>query len=428
MQTVSPEPAQRPDEQAAWARPAQASSRQPLCRPERGRRIAGVAVGIAQHLGLPVWAVRLAFVVTGLAAAGVIVYVFFWLAVPSGERIDQTPALARLAPRLKPAQGRQPIVFLAAGLSLVALAAVLLLSRGGVGIPSQWLWPAIIMLVGLGLAWSQLGRIDAGPSPRGVSLLHLSGALILVVVAIALFITGGADPGRLVGAVAAGIGVVAGVALATAPWWLRLIRALGDERAGREREAERADIAAHLHDSVLQTLAIIRSKADQPEQIRRLARAQERELRQWLYRDRTTPDSSLGELLRQVAGEAEDLTGVEIGIVLVGDTLPTAKLQALVGATREALLNAANHGRPPVSLYAELSGPEVTVYIKDRGEGFDLEAVPEDRLGVRESILGRVRRQGGQAGVTPAPGGGTEIRLTMPNANGEANGKDGHSG
>jgi signal transduction histidine kinase len=218
-------------------------------------------------------------------------------------------------------------------------------------------------------------------------------------------------------ALLAGLAVLASVAVLLAPWWLRLWSALGSERAARAREAERADLAAHLHESVLQTLAVIRSQADDPDSVRRLARAQERELREWLYHDRPKPGESLAAELKTAAAEVEDASGVEVGVVIVGDRPPDEALGALVSAAREALLNATRHGAPPVSLYAEISPTKVEVFIRDKGDGFVLDQVPSDRLGVRESILGRVRRQGGQAEVTSKPGHGTEVRLSLGQVN-----------
>jgi len=302
-----------------------------------------------------------------------------------------------------------------AGLALLVLAAIMFLSVRGYGVPINWLWPSVVFLGALALAWSQLEGVDATRTARGVSIARLVGALVLVVVAIVLLINQGREPTALLSAVGAGLGVLLGVALVLAPWWLRLIRALGEQRAATAREAERADIAAHLHDSVLQTLAVMRARADQPDQVRRLARAQERELRTWLYQDREQAGTSLAALLREVAGEVEDITGVEVGVVLVGDGVPTPAHEALLGATREALLNAARHGAPPVSLYGELAGETVSVFVKDRGQGFELAGIPADRLGVRQSIVGRMERHGGQARIIAGPDRGTEIRLTMPN-------------
>jgi signal transduction histidine kinase/phage shock protein PspC (stress-responsive transcriptional regulator) len=377
--------------------------------------VAGVAAGVATHLNLKVGAVRLGFVVTALLGAGLVMYAWLWLTVPSGRVGAKPPALTRLAPMLREADRRTPALRLLAGLLLVALAGLVVAAWLGVDIPWQWVVPALALLGGVALAWSQLEQADAAQGrSRGVSRLRLVGALALVVLGIALLVTQGRDPGSVIWAVGAGLAVLAGVGLVLAPWWLRLIRALGDERAARARESERADIAAHLHDSVLQTLAVLRARAEDPEAVRRLARAQERELREWLYQDRAQPGTSLAARLRAVAGEAEDATGVEVGVVLVGDCQPTASLEALAGATREALLNACRHGAAPVSLYAEVAGGMVSVFVRDRGPGFVLDEVAADRLGVRESILGRVRRHGGTAEVISSAERGTEVRLTMP--------------
>uniref|UniRef100_UPI0020282FC5 sensor histidine kinase n=1 Tax=Actinotalea sp. C106 TaxID=2908644 RepID=UPI0020282FC5 len=205
-----------------------------------------------------------------------------------------------------------------------------------------------------------------------------------------------------------------GAALVLAPWWLRLVRELGAERAARARESERADIAAHLHDSVLQTLALIRARATDPDDVARLARAQERELRSWLYDDRTVPGTSLAAELRELVGEVEDSRAVPVETVVVGDLVPDAGTAALLQATREALINAVVHGRPPVSLYLEVGDGQVEVFVRDHGDGFDLADVPVDRFGVRESIIGRVRRRGGTASVTSRPDRGTEVHLCLP--------------
>ncbi len=204
-----------------------------------------------------------------------------------------------------------------------------------------------------------------------------------------------------------------------APWWLRLVRELGDERAARAREAERADIAAHLHDSVLQTLAIIRARADEPSEVARMARAQERELREWLYQDRPAPGTSIAAEMRAVVAEVEDTRSgpegeaVAVDLVVVGDRAPDAGTAALLQATREALVNAVVHGRPPVSAYLEVGDEQVEVFVRDHGDGFDLDDIPSDRFGVRESILGRVRRRGGTATVT-CKDSGTEVHLVVP--------------
>jgi signal transduction histidine kinase len=385
----------------------------PLRRPRQGRVFGGVAAGLAENLGVRVSAVRWAFMAFGLLGAGLVFYVWLWLTVPSADESRPPPALARLAPRLNEPARARPVAQLVGGLALLVVAGLIAAALAGAPVPLQWLMPALVLAAGVWLAWSQLEKADQGTRRGPISWLRLSGALALVVVAVTLLFTYGTGARSVLAVLAGGLAVLAGVGLVLAPWGLRLINALGDQRAATAREAERADMAAHLHDSVLQTLAVIRSRAEDPALVRRMARAQERELRDWLYRDRPEPGVSLAAELRATAAEVEDLTGTEVGVVLVGDHQPTPQLEAVVGATREALLNAARHGAPPVSLYAELSPSAVEVFVRDRGPGFDLASVPADRLGVRESILGRVRRHGGTAQIRSNPGQGTEICLRL---------------
>ncbi|MDD9206841.1 ATP-binding protein, partial [Georgenia sp. 10Sc9-8] len=235
----------------------------------------------------------------------------------------------------------------------------------------------------------------------------------LAVIGSLLLVGPGNDLGDLVRGAAAGLAILAGVAIVLAPVLLRLVRELSTEREARARESERADIAAHLHDSVLQTLSMIRSRAGEEEAVRRLARAQERELRDWLYTDRPAPGTSTAEEVRRVAAEVEDRFGTAIEVVTAGDAEPDERTAALAAAAREALTNAVAHGRPPVSLYVEIGAEEAEVFVRDRGDGFDLEAVPPDRHGVRESIMGRMRRHGGTATVR-SRASGTEVHLRMP--------------
>lgn len=413
-------------------------TRLPLRRPEQGRWFGGVAVGLAAHLDVPVALVRLAFVLLmPLAGAGLFLYAFWWLTVPAGDPADaaraaRPSAVARLAARqgiVQPGR-RLPLTDIAVGAVLVVGAGLLVAMRSGADLDLQWLLPVMVVLAGVGLAWSQLdavqrGRLKeraGGRTPVGV--LRLVGGLVLAGAGVLLLVgqgTGrGVEAGVLVQSVVAAVAVIGGVGLVLAPWWLRLVRELGDERAARARESERADIAAHLHDSVLQTLALIRARADDPAEVARMARAQERELREWMYDERPAPGTSLAGAVRAVVAEVEDSrsgpTGdpVAVEAVLVGDRVPDADTEALIQATREALVNAVVHGRPPVSLYLEVGTAEVEVFVRDHGDGFDVESIGPDRFGVRESIMGRVRRRGGTATVTCRPGRGTEVHLRVP--------------
>ena len=193
-------------------------------------------------------------------------------------------------------------------------------------------------------------------------------------------------------------------------------RALASERAERARSEERAETAAHLHDSVLQTLALLQRRADDAEAVTQLARAQERELRQWLYGDGAQArDARLQAALADVCAELEGRHRIAVELVTVGDAPLDEALEALVAATREAVTNAAVHGQVDgVSVYAEVTSDRAAVWIRDRGVGFDPDAVPEDRRGVRDSIVGRVRRRGGEATIRSSPDAGTEVALSVP--------------
>jgi signal transduction histidine kinase len=207
---------------------------------------------------------------------------------------------------------------------------------------------------------------------------------------------------------------VVGIAIITGPWWMRLVAQLTEERTARIRSQERADLAAHLHDSVLQTLALIQRNADSPREVARLARGQERELRNLLYGDRSA-SGMLGDELRGIAAEVEDDYAVAIDAVVVGDSTLTDDLAALAAASREALVNAAKHSRTTaISLYAEVEPDAVHVFVKDRGVGFDPSGIADDRQGVRGSIQARMDRHGGTVEIISKPGEGTEVRLGMP--------------
>jgi signal transduction histidine kinase len=208
--------------------------------------------------------------------------------------------------------------------------------------------------------------------------------------------------------------VVVALTLILAPWWMRLVRGLASERAERIRSQERAEVAAHLHDSVLQTLALMQKRVDDPREVAALARRQERELRAWLNHRRSPGEATVATALEAAAAEIEEAHGVPLEVVAVGDAPLDERAEALVGAAREALLNAAKFGGDgPVVLYAEVDANRIEVFVRDRGPGFDPAAVPPDRRGVRESIIGRMRRHGGRAVVHSAPGQGTEVELVL---------------
>jgi signal transduction histidine kinase/phage shock protein PspC (stress-responsive transcriptional regulator) len=402
-----------------------AEPRLPLRRPPHGRVVGGVCRGLSLHLRVPVGVVRLVMaLLTLVGGTGILLYLWFWVTVPVGDPVlvaveSRAPSLTRLAPRLRQSGRSLPVAEVGIGLLLIAGAALLVAVRNGAAIGSSWVLPALIVLAGAALAWSQLDAIqrDRRNGRMPVSALRLAGGTVLAGLGVFLLVGLEQPVDALVRSAAAAISVLLGAALVLAPWWLRLVRELGDERAARAREQERADIAAHLHDGVLQTLALIRRQAHDAEEVARLARAQERELREWLYDDRRTPGTSIAADLRGVVAEVEDTRAVAVDVVVVGDGVPDEGTDALLQATREALVNAVSHGRPPYSLYLEVTDAQVEVFVRDHGDGFDLDAVPTDRFGVRESIIGRVTRRGGTATVQSRPGRGTEVHLCLPREN-----------
>jgi signal transduction histidine kinase len=206
-----------------------------------------------------------------------------------------------------------------------------------------------------------------------------------------------------------------GVAILLGPWILRLWRERDSERRQRIRSEERSEMAAHLHDSVLQTLALIQKNAGDAHAVARLARSQERDLRAWLFDTTPEGERTLAGALREVVREIEDTYGVDAELVTVGDVDLAEPLRPIVAATREAATNAAKHaGTPVVDIYAEVSPDRVEVFVRDRGCGFDPQAVPADRQGVRNSILDRMSRHGGTAEIRSTPETGTEVRLKLP--------------
>jgi signal transduction histidine kinase len=219
--------------------------------------------------------------------------------------------------------------------------------------------------------------------------------------------------------------VISAIAVLLGPWWLRIARDLVVERAARIRAEERADMAARVHDSVLQTLALIQRRADQPQQVIQLARAQERELRSWLFDGRAPgsidgEDTTFAAGVRQIQHEVEAQHGIAVEAVTVGDCALDDDLAALLAAAKEATVNAAKwSGAGVVALFAEVEPTEVSLYVRDRGKGFDLEAVPGDRKGLAQSVQARMTRHGGSAAIRSTPGEGTEVSLTMPRAAGE---------
>jgi signal transduction histidine kinase/phage shock protein PspC (stress-responsive transcriptional regulator) len=377
-----------------------------LHRVTGGRALAGVAAGLAEHLGLPPIVLRLAFAALTLAGgAGVLMYAAFWFFVPQQE--GDGPADST--------DGRGQLLALGA----LAGGGLLLLSYAGIGSASSTLLPIGLALAGLAMVWRQADEAQrarwraTASGPRGIS--RAVGGAVLLAAGGAGFLASRGELGAAREGLLATVVVVVGLAVLTGPFWLRLTADLRTERRERIRSQERAEVAAHVHDSVLQTLALIQKAADDPREVTRLARGQERELRGWLYRPPGDTDGWLGSALERAAAEVEEAHGVSVDVVAVGDCPADARIGALVAAAKEAMVNAAKHsGAESVQVYAEVEPGRVTVFVRDRGTGFDAGSVPTDRFGLAQSVIGRMERNGGAAAVRSAAGEGTEIRLEMP--------------
>ena len=375
----------------------------------------GVCAGIATHLGVNVWLVRAIFVgLLFLNGVGALAYALAIALIPAGNPASsQLAAPTRLAAQLNQLQskdGRDQAATIFSGVVLLALAAILVAwSRGW--LESNAYMPLLIIGCGAALAWSQAEEVMHTPRSMA-AIARLAAGLALAVLGVLIWLSDHTDmSGMLIGAFAALV-MLSVVALVLAPLWLGVIRQLSQTQAAQARASERADIAAHLHDSVLQTLTLLRAQADDPQRVAALALSQERELRAWLYGDNHPTNENLRSEVESVSREIEQLYGVPVDSVIVGDTPATAKTRVLTSALREALANAVRHGKPPISLYVEVSGQEVEAYVRDHGAGFELEAINSDRHGVRDSIIGRMQRHGGSATIR-AREPGTEVCLRL---------------
>jgi signal transduction histidine kinase/phage shock protein PspC (stress-responsive transcriptional regulator) len=372
-------------------------------------RPAGVAAGIAEHIGVRPRLVRLGFI--ALAAAGglgVALYGAYWIVLPP-------------APDARPSRIPRWLEYLLAGVAAVAAIGAVAYAMPLSGVFA----PTLLACLGGALIWRQateperdrwrrLSRTSLSAEHEDrLGRIRLAAGAALVVAGGAIVLARANFSAIRDGLLAVTVTVV-GLALLTGPWWLRMMTQLGAERSERIRSQERADIAAHLHDSVLQTLALIQRNSGSPREVTRLARGQERELRTLLYGSRTA-SGQLADELRVAAAEVEDAYVISVETVVVGDAALDDGLAAAAAAAREALVNAAKHaGVTEVSLYAEVEPDAVSIFIKDRGVGFDLDDVASDRQGVRGSIIGRVERHGGDVKLRSQPGSGTEVEIRMP--------------
>jgi signal transduction histidine kinase len=397
-------------------------------RVPQDRLLGGVAAGVSTRTGIDVTVVRTVFVCAALAGGfGVAAYMVAWLLVPAvGEPTNiGSKALA----------DRSGIT-LAAGLASLLIAVFVLMSLVGAGWLGSLAWSVVISVIGIVLIsrnappdeQATMRRLAdpligfTGDTRRSRVALRALVAGVLLVGGVTLLLLGHTSAALL--RPLAGVAlVIAAMVVVLGPWWLRVGRELVAERQARVRAEERADMAARVHDSVLQTLALIQRRASEPQQVIQLARAQERELRSWLF-DGHAPgalaaDTTFAAGVRLIQSEIEAQHGVTVDVVTVGDCTIDENLHAMLAAAREATLNAAKwSGVQLISLYAEVEPNHVSLFVRDRGLGFDPATVPADRRGLSESVHARMVRRGGTATVVSAPGEGAEVRLSMPRAAG----------
>jgi signal transduction histidine kinase len=340
--------------------------------------VAGVAAGLGRALGVDPTLVRLLFAILTLAGgAGIALYLALALLMPDGQRV------------------RPPGWRFAFGFALLLLA-------------------AIVALNGLGLPWF-VQAAAAAAAVGAFFLVRRQKRLIgwaLVAGAVAILLTRGGDVGTG-GPLLTPAAFAGGLLLVVAPWLWRTALERDAERTARIRSEERAEVAARVHDSVLQTLALIQKSSDDPRRVASLARRQERELRGWLFG--SYGEGSLVAAIEEAATETEEVHDVRVEVATAGNAPLDDDLRALVLAAREAMVNAAKFaGTDEISVYVEVDGADASVFVRDRGVGFERSEVPPERRGLAESIEGRMSRHGGTAKITSAPGAGTEVELTLP--------------
>jgi signal transduction histidine kinase len=346
-------------------------------RDQDARVVAGVCAGLGRALGVDPTLVRLLFAMLTLAAGmGIVLYLAAWLLMPA--RAGEGVSGARTA----------------LGVATIALACVTALA--GLGLPAFVVFGAALIVVGLAFWWRRRRRVLGAALVAGGAAVVLTG--------------GGLGSGGPLLTPAAFAG---GLLLVVAPWLWRLLIERDAERTARIRSEERAEVAARVHDSVLQTLALIQKEADDPRRVATLARRQERELRGSLFRP--YGEHSLVAALDEAAAEVEELHGVRVEVATSGNAELTDDVRAVVLAAREAMANAAKFsGEEEISVYAESDGDGLSVFVRDRGIGFDRMQVPDERRGLAESVEARMARHGGSAQVRSTPGRGTEIELRLP--------------
>ena len=364
-----------------------------MSRPQSGRVVAGVAAGLAQNLGVSVLSARIALTaLTLLGGVGAMAYAGLWIFTPA---LDDAPSTRRSPLSLV-------LVFLA-----LAGSAVGVLGVSGASLSAAV--PLAVVAIGAVLAWLAYDR--GLNTPVGLVAVAAGAVLVIggVVVAAVTWESGSGS------AILATALTLVGFGALVVPLVLKLWRSLSQEQAAKAVSEERAEIAARLHDSVLQTLALIQKRAGDSREVTRLARAQERELRAWRSAGPSAAPTTSYGALGAACGEEEDLFDMRVSAVTVGeDTELTESAKLLIQAAREAMVNAGKHaGVDAVDVYAELLAGELSIFVRDRGVGFDVDAIPADRHGIRDSIRARVEGTGGRVRISSTPGEGAEVELAV---------------
>ncbi len=373
--------------------------------------LTGTAAGIAIELGVDARLIRLAFVLLAVAGGwGVLFYIGFAALMWKQPHVGYVPVG-------KARSETHRVVAVVA----VVIGVAMLCVTAPIGLPPVLVLPAALLAAGAAgsadwslLRWRPSGTVEAATASeqsRWRLLFGLGCVLLAVVVALSLSLSlTQAISGSIVAAL-----VLVGAAVVFAPMLRTLGNDLMAERRERIRVEERSEMAAHLHDSVLQTLTLIQKRSNDST-VTSLARRQERELRGWLFDDRAIkPNLGFRSVLEQAMAAVEETHNTPIEVVVVGDAPVTAELDALVRAATEAANNAARHsGAAQVDVFAEISDQTVEIFVRDQGCGFDPESVDPDRVGVRDSIRGRMERLKGTTSITTGPGEGTEVELVLP--------------
>ncbi len=371
------------------------------------RWVGGVAAAIARELGVQPTVIRIAFAFLALAGGwGLIIYAVAWLALT----VLNTRRFAPYNPKPKGLSA----LHRHAAIAMVVLGIVLSLRTLGFGFIDEIVFPGGFVLTGFLIAWSRQqeeGGVSAVVRIVAGVVVALGGLIAVAATSLSF-----GDAIRLLIIVVA---VVGGITVVVAPSIARIGQDFDAERQERVRADERARMAAHLHDSVLQTLTLIQRNANDPQRTAQIARKQERELRGWLYGNEPTQPGTtrLEPALHEVASKVEEDHGIKVEVVTVGDTadIDPAMIHGLVGATQEAATNAAKHaGVAKIDIFAERKSNSIDVFVRDAGAGFDLSQIDEDRQGIRKSIIDRMERHGGHASIHSEHGAGTEVELHLP--------------